>query len=68
MGRMKYTEEFKIEAVNQVIKNGYGIRKIALRLGVNKDSLRNWIKQLESPKAIQKHQITDLKDVEIKKS
>jgi transposase len=67
MGRIKYTEEFRIEAVNQVIKNGYGIRETALRLGVNKDSLRNWIKRLESPDAIKKHQEVDLKDAEIKK-
>lgn len=67
MGRIKYTEEFRIEAVNQVINNGYGIRETAQRLGVNKDSLRNWIKRLESPEAIEKHQITDLKDTEIKK-
>lgn len=39
MRRIKYTEEFRIEGVNQVIKNGYGIREIALRLEVNKDSL-----------------------------
>ncbi len=26
MGKMKYIEEFKIEAVNQVIKNGSYIR------------------------------------------
>jgi Mn-dependent DtxR family transcriptional regulator len=41
------------------LKNGYCITDTAERLGIHPDSLRNWIKRLESPQAIQKHKILD---------
>lgn len=67
MARRGYTEEFRIEAVKQVTKNGYGITDTAKRLGVDPNTLRTWIKRLESPEAIKKHQIMDESQVEIKK-
>ena len=67
MARKGYSEEFKIEAVKQVTKNGYSIKDTADRLGVHPDSLRNWIKKLESPEAILKHKILDESQAEIKK-
>ena len=67
MARKLYSEEFRIEAVNQVTKNGYSINDTADRLGVHPDSLRNWIKRLESPQAIEKHKILDSSNTEIKK-
>ncbi|EDZ62275.1 transposase IS3/IS911 family protein [Sulfurimonas gotlandica GD1] len=67
MARVVYSEEFRIEAVKQVTKNGYSINDTADRLGVHPDSLRNWIKRLESPQAIQKHKILDESQAEIKK-
>jgi len=36
-------------------------------LGIHPDSLRNWIKRLESPQAINKHKIIDESQAEIKK-
>jgi transposase len=67
MARVVYSEEFRIEAVKQVTKNGYRINDTAERLGIHPDSLRNWIKRLESPQAIQKYKILDEFQVEIKK-
>ena len=67
MARIVYSEEFRLEAVNQVLKNGYSITDTANRLGVNSNSLRNWIKRLESPEAIEKHKILDSSSAEIKK-
>jgi len=67
MARRIYSEEFRVEAVKQVTKNGYSITDTAERLGVHPDSLRNWIKRLESPEAIKKHQVLDEKQLEIKK-
>ena len=67
MARRIYTEEFRIEAVKQVTKNGYNVTDTAERLGVHPDSLRSWIKRLESPQAIQKHKILDESQAEIKK-
>ncbi len=67
MARRAYSEEFRIEAVKQVTKNGYSINDTAERLGIHPDSLRNWIKRLESPQAIEKHKILDSSNAEIKK-
>ena len=67
MARVVYSEEFRIEAVKQVTKNGYSINDTAGRLGVHPDSLRAWINRLESPQAIQKHKIQDESQAEIKK-
>jgi len=67
MARREYSEEFRIEAVKQVTKNGYSIYETAERLGMHPDSLRNWIKRLESPEAVKKHKILDESQAEIKK-
>ena len=67
MGRVFYSEEFRVEAVKQVTKNGYSVLETAQRLGVHSDTLRTWIKRLESPQAIQKHQILDSSQAEIRK-
>jgi len=48
----RYTDEFKIEAVKQVIENGYSVSETAKRLGVHPDSLKSWIKKFNSPEAI----------------
>ena len=67
MARRTYTEEFRIEAVKQVTKNGYSISDTAERLGVHSDSLRSWIKRLESPEAQAKHQVEQSSSAEIKR-
>jgi len=51
MGRREYSEEFRRDAVKQVVENGYGIMETAERLGMHHDSLRNWIKKYKSPEA-----------------
>ncbi|WP_162139350.1 transposase [Sulfurimonas hongkongensis] len=43
------------------------INDTAERLGVHPDSLRGWIKRLESPEAIEKHKVSDASQAEIKK-
>lgn len=67
MARRTYSDEFRIEAVKQVIKNGYTITETATRLGINSNTLSTWIKRMESPEAIKKHNIIDEKTAEIKK-
>ena len=51
MARREYSEEFRRDAVKQVIENRYGIIETAERLGVHHDSLRIWIKKYQSPEA-----------------
>jgi len=43
MSGKRYTEEFKIEAVKQVIDRGYKIGEVSDRLGVTPKSLRDWV-------------------------
>ena len=44
-----YTEEFKIEAVKQVVERGHRVAEVAERLGVSGHSLYNWIKRYDKP-------------------
>jgi len=45
MSGKRYTEEFKIEAVKQVVDRGYKVNDVAARLGVTSKSLRAWVKR-----------------------
>ena len=67
MARRTYTEEFRVEAVKQVTDNGYEVADTAHRLGIHPDSLRAWIKRLESPEAVAKNKATESSSAEIKK-
>ena len=51
MSSKRYTEEFKIEAVNQVVQRGYSVPEVADRLGVTAKSLYDWIKKYGDPDA-----------------
>lgn len=44
-GRIRYTEEFKREAVAQVTERGHSATSVAKRLGVSSKSLYDWVKQ-----------------------
>ena len=45
MSGKRYTEEFKAEAVKQVLERGHPTAGVAARLGINKHSLYEWVKQ-----------------------
>ena len=45
MSGKRYTEEFKIEAVNQITGRGYKVVDVSDRLGVTSKSLRDWVKK-----------------------
>jgi transposase len=42
MSSKRYTEEFKIEAVRQVVDRGYSVAEVARRLGMTTHSLYAW--------------------------
>ncbi len=67
MGRREYSEEFRRDAVKQVVENGYGIMETAERLGMHHDSLRNWIKKYKSPAAEKEAKKTEDTQAEIKR-
>ena len=45
MSIKNYTEEFKIEAVKQVLERGYSQSDVAKRLGVNRKTMSGWVKR-----------------------
>ena len=59
MSRPRYTEEFKIEAVKQVVERGHRVAEVAERLGVSGHSLYHWIKRYDKP-AEQRQEDDDL--------
>jgi len=42
MGLKKYSEQFKIDAVNLVLKQGYGNTDAARAIGVHESTIRKW--------------------------
>ncbi len=45
MGGKRYPEEFKIEAVKQVVDRGCSVCSVATRLAITTHSLYAWIKK-----------------------
>ena len=52
---IRYTEEFKRNAVAQVTERGYSVREVTSRLGISTKSLYDWKKLFEQPEP-QRHQ------------
>jgi transposase len=44
MANRRYSEEFKDEAVKQVLERGYPVREVSERLGVSSKSLYLWVR------------------------
>jgi transposase len=49
MSTKRYPEEFKTEAVRQVVERGHKVADVAARLGVSQHSLYKWINAQASP-------------------
>ncbi|MBT5187890.1 MAG: transposase [Kordiimonadaceae bacterium] len=47
--RIRYTEEFKRDAVAQVTDRGYSVKEVAERLGVCTKSLYDWKRKFHKP-------------------
>ena len=47
----RYTDEFKQEAVKQVINNNYSVKDVADRLGIHPDSLKTWVSRYKDPQS-----------------
>ena len=46
MSGKRYPEEFKIEAVKQVVDRGHSIASVATRLDITTHSLYAWVKKV----------------------
>lgn len=49
MSGIRYTEEFKRDAVAQVTDRGYSVREVASRLGISTKSLYDWKSAYHKP-------------------
>ena len=49
MSGNRYTEEFKVAAVKQVVERGHSARDVAERLGISVHSMYAWIKRYSMP-------------------
>lgn len=61
MKKSKFPEEFKLEAVKQVVERDYSVSDVAKRLGVSVQSLYKWVKEY-SPNAVDRYE-AELKEV-----
>ena len=51
MSGKRYPEEFKIQAVEQVTKQGHSLASVSERLGISYKSLSDWIKRYDKPES-----------------
>jgi len=49
MSRARFTEEFKRDAVAQVVDRGYAVSEVAERLGISTKSLYTWKAHYSKP-------------------
>lgn len=46
--RKQYTKEFKLDAISQVMDQGYSVAEAARSLEINANMLRRWIKEYQA--------------------
>ena len=61
MAKSKFPEEFKLEAVRQVVERGYTVSDVSKRLGISVQSLYKWVKEY-SPNSADRYE-AELKEV-----
>jgi transposase len=57
---IRYTDEFKQEAVNQVVVHAYPVLEVSKRLGISSKSLYDWMKKFSKPRR-QREEDADLR-------
>lgn len=51
MGKPKFSDDFKRDAVDQITVRGYSVAEVSRRLGVSTHSLYAWVKTFKSSTA-----------------
>ena len=62
-GQIRYSDEFKIDAVAQVTERGYPVKEVVERLGISTKSLHTWMAKFSQPQrqADQEAEVSRLK-------
>ena len=63
MSQKRFPEEFKIEAVRQVIERGYPVAEVSARLGVSTHSLYKWMKDQQLPAGHRQEQVSQTEEL-----
>ena len=50
MKGIRYTAEFKVEALKQITERGHGVVEVSKRLGVSDKSLYKWLREADLQK------------------
>ena len=62
MAKVHFTDEFKRDAVDQIVDRGYSVAEVSKRLGVSQHSLYEWKKKFSGAKGA----VEDNRDAEIR--
>ena len=65
---IRYTEEFKRDAVAQVTDRGHSVGDVSGRLGVSTKSLYDWIKQYSKPESERAEEASEAREIRQLKS
>ena len=63
MNAQRYPEEFRIEAVKQILEHGHSVADVSRRLGVSTHSLYKWIKLQQIPAAQRLEQVSQSEEL-----
>lgn len=63
MNAQRYPEEFRIEAVKQILEHGHSVADISRRLSVSTHSLYKWIRLQQIPAAQRQEQVSQSEEL-----
>ncbi|MGV0986648.1 MAG: IS3 family transposase [Limnohabitans sp.] len=63
MNQKRFPEEFKIEAVRQIVDRGHPVAEVSARLGVSTHSLYKWMKEQQMPPGQRQEQLTQTEEL-----
>ena len=67
MNQKRFPEEFKIEAVRQIVEGGHLVAEVSARLGVSTHSLYKWIREQQLPPGQRQEQLSQTEERDILK-
>lgn len=63
MNQKRFPEEFKIEAVRQIVERGHPVAEVSARLGVSTHSLYKWMKEQQLPSGQRQEQLSQTEEL-----